>query len=401
MGIAISKACIRAELEKMQATLNGGNIPDVAHKIQDDLDLLENTAVNIAVTGISGAGKSSLVNALRDMTDCEKGSAETGVTETTKKPEPYQYPLFPKITIWDLPGAGTQDFEVDKYLKKVNFSSYDYFFIVSGERFTDSDVKLACEIRKMEKKFCYVRTKVDNSINSEQRKPNFNEMDMLQKIREYCCENLKKAGEPSPRVFLVSRWDLSMYDFPLLREMLAKEVEGVKKLVLIMAFPGFSEEIVAKKKAAMEELIRKVSFLSCAIGVIPVPGLSLACDIGILAITMKRITKAFGLDEDSLRRLGNRVDIPVAELKSAIKHIPKANEITTEFVIDSLQKSMVWVTLTVIELALDFIPVLGSLVGGVGSFVTTFYMLKNFLGDVLKDAQNVRAMLYSRGKSPK
>nr|XP_056702324.1 interferon-inducible GTPase 5-like [Euleptes europaea] len=391
MGAAISRVVVRQELEKIKDGLENKSLQDVIKQSQEDLKLLENSALDIAITGVSGAGKSSLVNALRGMTDYEKGAAETGEVEITMERKKYPHPTFSKVAIWDLPGIGTSRFKAKEYLKKVNFKEYDCFIIVASNRFTENDVFLAREIHKMGKKFYYVRTKTDVSIDSERRKPDFSEEKCLEEIRKYCCDNLKKAGESNPQVFLISRWDLNMYDFPFLQVTLENDLDGLKRHALILAMPAFSKEVLKKKRATMEVYIRNVALLSCGIGAIPVPGLSLACDLGILVVTMRHFCKVFGLDADSLSRLANRVGIPVDVLRSAIKKSPMASQITKEFVLDLLTKSLVCGTLMAVEFVLDFVPVLGSLAGGGLSFVTTFYILKNFLYDVAEDAENVRA----------
>ncbi|KAL8219552.1 UNVERIFIED_CONTAM: hypothetical protein K2H54_026907 [Gekko kuhli] len=392
MGASISKAIIREELQKLMDDLENKNLPDVIQKNNNDLNLVKNTTLDIAITGVAGAGKSSLVNALREMTDSEDGAAETGDTQTTMERQKYPHPTFPKVTLWDLPGIGTPQFEPKKYLKKVNFKEYDFFIIAASNRFTTNDALLAREIQKMGKKFYYVRTKVDVSIDSERRKTDFAEEKCLEKIKTYCRDNLAQArGESVPMVFLISRWDLQMYDFPSLQETLENDLGGLKREVLIAALPAFSKEVLEKKKATMDALIWKIALVSCGIGAIPVPGLSLFCDIGILVGTMTYFCKVFGLDEGSLRRLANRVGKPVDVLRSAIKKSPMASQVTREFVIDLLTKSLLCGTLMAVELALDFVPVLGSLTGGALSFVTTYYILKTFLHDVKEDAENVRA----------
>ncbi|XP_054854905.1 interferon-inducible GTPase 5-like [Eublepharis macularius] len=391
MAIAFTKELIRKELEKLKNDLENRNLPDVIEQNDKYLNLLKNSTLDIAITGVSGAGKSSLVNALRGMTDSEEGAAETGETQITMERMKYSHPTFPNVSIWDLPGIGTPDFKAKNYLKKVHFKEYDFFVIVASNRFTTNDVLLAREILKMKKKFYYVRTKVDVSVDSERRKPNFCEEKCLDKIREYCCDNLAKAGESNPLVFLISRWDLNMFDFPHLQVTLENDLDDLKKYALIASMPAFSRDVLKKKKAAMESLIWKVSLVSCGIGAIPVPGLSLVCDIGILVATMRYFCKVFGLDEDSLRRLASRVRKPLSMLRSAIKKSPMASQVTTEFVTDLLTKSLVCGAVMAAEFALDFVPVLGSLTGGALSFVTTFYILKSFLHDVEEDAENVRA----------
>ncbi|KAL8220087.1 UNVERIFIED_CONTAM: hypothetical protein K2H54_038410 [Gekko kuhli] len=360
MGASISKEVIGEELQKLMGDLENKNLQDVIDENSNDLNLLENTTLDIAITGMSGAGKSSLVNALRGMPDYGEG-------------------------------IGTPQFEPKEYLEQVNFEKYDFFIIVASNRFTTNDALLACEIQKMGKKFYYVRTKVDVSIDSERRKPNFIQEKCLEEIRTYCRENLTQARESVPMVFLISRWDLQMYDFPFLQETLENDLKGLKRAVLIAAMPAFSKEVLEKKRATMDTFIWKVALASCAIGAVPVPGLSLVCDIGILVGTMRYFCKVFGLDEDCFRRLANRVGKSVDVLQSAIKKSPMASQVTAKFVIDLLTKSLLCGTVMAVEFVLDFVPVLGSLTGGALSFTTTFYILKSFLHDVEEDAENVRA----------
>ncbi|KAL8219467.1 UNVERIFIED_CONTAM: hypothetical protein K2H54_025297 [Gekko kuhli] len=356
----LSKAALPLDLTKLRGTVVQKCLKEVIAEIRQELDALEKARLNIAITGSSGAGKSSFVNALRGMTDHEKG-------------------------------IGTPEFEPKDYLKKVNFDKYDFFILVSSERFTVNDTMLAGEIQKRKKKFYYVRSRMDVSMASEAMKPDFDMDKTIEKIRDYCCQNLKGAGETSPRVFLISRRDLNMYDFPLLQEVLENDLDDLKKHAFVASLPVFSRKILIKKKAAMEDLIWKVATTSCSMAMIPVPGLSIICDLNILVVTMKLFYKVFGLDEDSLHRVAEPVGKNYDVLKSAIKKSPVSSEITPEFVSHLLAKSRLCSSVMTIQMVLDFIPLLGSLAGGASSFIITFYMLKNFLRDIVEDAETVRA----------
>uniref|UniRef100_A0ACB8FSE3 Uncharacterized protein n=1 Tax=Sphaerodactylus townsendi TaxID=933632 RepID=A0ACB8FSE3_9SAUR len=334
---------------------------------RQELVALDHVKLDIAITGVTGAGKSSLVNALRNMTDHEEGSAKTGVMQTTMDLHGYPHPLFPNVTLWDLPGFGTLEYEPQEYFKKVNFNQYDFFIIVASERFNENDVLLAQEIKKMQKKYYYVYSKIDLDMDAGRRRPNFNENQVIEKIKTYCCENFRMA------------------------ETLEKELDGLKRHALILALPVFSREILEKKTTAMETLIWKAAIVSCVLGAIPVPGLSLFCELGILVRTLLHFSKVFGLDEESLRRAAKQVSKDYQVLKSAVKKSPRSSEITPELVIGLLNKSVFCGTLIVFGLVFDFGPVLGLLAGPVSSFVTTLYMVKSFLKDVVEDAESVRA----------
>ncbi|CAI5781159.1 interferon-inducible GTPase 5-like [Podarcis lilfordi] len=403
MDPAITLETIKKDLAEVKAALEKKTFEAVSAEAQQQSNLLNNVTLEIAITGRACAGKSSFVNALRGMKDDEKGAALTGVTVTTMVPQEYTHPAFPKVKIWDLPGIGTTKFSAKEYLKKVNFSKYDFFIIVSSGRFTEDDTKLALEIQKNKKKFYYVRSKVDINIDNDRRSKGIDvedthemmqsEKETLDAVRKDSYDKLKALGVSSPRVFLISRWDLSKYDFPLLQETIEKEQDEIKRDVLIMSLPimSLTKDSIKKKKAAMESLIWKKAIVSCSVGLIPLSFLGLGCDVGIVVSTMIHICKDFGLDENSLNILANRVGKPVEELKSVIEHTPSAGMITTEFVMDILKRSAMWGAITVVEQVLDFIPVLGSLYGGGSSFATTFYLLKNFLENAVKDAEKVLA----------
>ncbi|XP_077192558.1 uncharacterized protein LOC143837029 [Paroedura picta] len=252
--ILLQKA-LKIDLAKLKDALRDRNPEVVAEEIEQELDELQNVRLDIAITGVSGSGKSSLVNALRGMTDYEEGAAEVGITQTTMECCAYPHPLFPNVTIWDLPGIGTPEFRPQNYLKKVNFTQYDFFMIVSSERFTENDVLLAHEIQKMKKKFYFVRSKMDVSIAAESRDPNFNLDKSIQNIRKACCHELTEAGESDPRVFLISRRDLSKFDFSDLQETLENDLDDLKRHALILSMPLFSRKILKKKMDAMQALI--------------------------------------------------------------------------------------------------------------------------------------------------
>uniref|UniRef100_A0A8C8EYN2 Immunity-related GTPase family, e4 n=1 Tax=Oncorhynchus tshawytscha TaxID=74940 RepID=A0A8C8EYN2_ONCTS len=181
-----------------------------AAKVKEDLDLLENVTLNIAVTGKSGSGKSTFVNALLGL-DGDEGAAETRVMETTMKAIRCSHPTMTNVKIWDLPGISTPNFKAKNYLKEVKFETYDFFVIISTVRFKENNIMLAKEIQNMKNIFYFVRSKIDNDSRAEAWKKNYREEDLLSKIRQNCEENLKTVG--NPKVFLISTFELGKYDF--------------------------------------------------------------------------------------------------------------------------------------------------------------------------------------------
>uniref|UniRef100_A0A8D0HJX4 IRG-type G domain-containing protein n=1 Tax=Sphenodon punctatus TaxID=8508 RepID=A0A8D0HJX4_SPHPU len=377
------------DIENLKAVFETGDLSGVAAKLQEKL--ASKTTLNIAITGASGAGKSSFVNAIRGVSDGGKDAAETGIEETTMQVKPYPHPQLPDVTVWDLPGIGTPKFNAKQYLKTVHFSRYDFFIIISSERFKDHDVQLAQAIRGMKKQFYYVRSKVDNDVKAVEKQGNHNVESVLDQMRTTCIKKLREAGEPSPRVFLISSWDLWKFDFPFLQETLAKELDDQKRHVFMLALPNISKEILRKKKAALQTQVWQMASVSCAGGLVPLPGVSLLCDIATLVSNMVHFCIVLGLDDNSLTRLANQVGKPFPELRSAVKKTPMAGNINKEYVISLLSKSLVCGAATVAELVLDFVPLLGSVAGGGLSFASTYWVLSSFLNDSEEDAQNVLA----------
>ncbi|CAL8296781.1 unnamed protein product [Boreogadus saida] len=193
-----------------------------------------NNPLHIAVTGESGVGKSTFVNAFRGKDNRDEGAAPTGVVETTKKPEPYPHPRYPNVTLWDLPGVGTTKFPADQYLEYVEFEKYDLYIIVSAGHFRENDAKLAQEIKNMGKKFYFVRSKIDQNLHHAKRSHSeYDEEKTLQEIRDNCIQGLEKQGVESPQVFLVSSFDLHLYDFPALQDTMERELPSHKRNALI------------------------------------------------------------------------------------------------------------------------------------------------------------------------
>ncbi|KAJ6663844.1 hypothetical protein lerEdw1_009923 [Lerista edwardsae] len=377
------------DIEEIKNALEGGKMAEAASKILENLEALENASLDIAITGESGSGKSSFVNAIRGLEDEDDGAAPTGVVETTMVPTPYPHPKHPKVTVWDLPGIGTPNFQSGTYLEQVDFSRYDFFILIASERFKSNHAQLAREIQKLGKRFYFVRSKVDADLDATKRRRlrAYNEEAVLEMIRDNCQQCLRNEGIDSPQVFLLSSWELSKYDFMALEETLEKELPRHKRHAFLMALPNISLEILQKKKEALQKQIWKLATVSCGVAAVPIPGLSVACDVAILIKSLSQYRQSFGLDDESLDRLAEKVTKPVEEIKAVIRS-PLAKEISRDLVLKLLTKAGGGVLMFVEYLASN-VPIFGSLAAGSISYGTTYYMLWSFLNEVAEDAQRV------------
>ena len=176
-------------VEEIRDALKKNNPALAIEKIQEYLDKQNNTTLNIAITGESGSGKSTFINAFRGVDNKAEGAAPTGCVETTSVVTPYPHPNYPNVTLWDLPGVGTTKFPADQYLNHVGFETFDFFIIISATRFTENDVKLAQEIQRMKKKFYFVRSKIDSDLYNERRSQReFSETETKKLIKDNCIQ---------------------------------------------------------------------------------------------------------------------------------------------------------------------------------------------------------------------
>ncbi|XP_019389452.1 PREDICTED: interferon-inducible GTPase 5-like [Crocodylus porosus] len=392
--------------EELKAALEKGDLVAAVSKAQEVLCSADKVDLNIAITGITGSGKSSFVNAMRGVEDGDKDAAATGVTETTSKPARFPHPQYPNVIFWDLPGIGTQTFQADTYLQQVSFDRYDFFIIISGTRFREYDIKLAREIQRLGKCFYFVRSKVDQDLNNERRlydqsgclkKPSasrplqYAEDVILNKIRDNCMENLQKGKVDFRQVFLVSNWCTSKYDFPRLQETLVHELPSYKRLAFLRSLPNLAKEILEEKKKYLMKQVWLTSLASLGASALPLPGFSTVCDVALLMSALKQYCQDFGLDSNSLEKIASLTNKPVEELRAVIKS-PLAHEITKDLVIKLLSKTVgggVKYTLLFKNILPVVRPVIGSVVSGTISCATSYILLKGFLNAVADDAMSV------------
>ncbi|XP_072913772.1 interferon-inducible GTPase 5-like [Hemitrygon akajei] len=376
------------ELSKLKSDFETGGVGKVKSLLEKKIAELNKTELNIAVTGESGAGKSTFINAMRGLRSDDPGAAEVGITETTMEPAEYSHPTLPNVRYWDLPGIGSIQFPAAKYLTKMKFERYDFFIIIAAVRFKENDVKLAKEITRLGKKFYFVCSKIDiDLVNMREEEKVINEEEELKKIRNHCVRKLAGAGFPDSSVFLISGKKPKHFDFFQLNERLEDDLNNVKKSIFVLALPNLSVEIVQKKSKILRNCIWMFATLSGGLGTIPVPGVSLTCDIGILIGAIVCFQKYLGLDDASFQRLAKRAGKPVEELKEAVKS-PLLGEIT----IDAIMK-LGWVAtaaaISAVEFALHHVPVIGSIFGAGSSFLMTYKILSDALKELTESAERM------------
>uniref|UniRef100_A0A8C5C8W4 IRG-type G domain-containing protein n=2 Tax=Gadus morhua TaxID=8049 RepID=A0A8C5C8W4_GADMO len=303
---------------------------------------------------------------------------------------PYPHPKLQNVTLWDLPGVGTTKFPADKYLEHFKFEHFDFFIIVSADRFTENDAKLAKEITKMGKKFYFVRSKIDHNLSDAERSQrDYNKENKLQQIRKSCIQGLEALGMTSPRVFLVSSFDLHLYDFPALQETMERELDALKKDVLILALPNVSISTIHKKQEVFLSQIKYYALLSAAVAIAPIPGLSIGVDLGLLVILLTTYVLVLGLDVKTLLKLSTTSSIPLADIEAEFKCLCSGKEIDKGLIITMLGSLSLMMSAAALEEGSRFIPFFGWLIAATVSYTSMVFFLKFVLDRLCDDATNV------------
>ncbi|TFY57762.1 hypothetical protein EVJ58_g6838, partial [Rhodofomes roseus] len=98
---------------------------------------------HFGVAGISGSGKSSLINALRGMRNKDKGAAPVGVVECTTEVTRYADPSSDMPYVWyDVPGAGTLKIPDWQYFTEQGLYILNCIMVIFDNRFTATDIAI-------------------------------------------------------------------------------------------------------------------------------------------------------------------------------------------------------------------------------------------------------------------
>uniref|UniRef100_A0A3B3W326 IRG-type G domain-containing protein n=1 Tax=Poecilia latipinna TaxID=48699 RepID=A0A3B3W326_9TELE len=361
-----------------------------ARKINQYLEQIDDIQLNIGITGETGSGKSSFVNAFRGIKNKDKEAAPVGVKETSKAVGPYFHPNYPNVILWDLPGIGSTTWPTDEYVNKIKFDTFDFFIIASDTLFRENDMKLAKEIQKMGKRFYFVRTKIDQTLtNEEENEGNFNAERTLAVIRKRCIQGLQEQGFEDPPVFLLSNNEWQQHDFPRLHETFRRELFDLKKYALLCVMAAIHLEVTNNKKETYKAEIKYYGAVSALGAAVPIPGLSVAFDIGMIVKAVKEYVTGFGLHASSLHRLATSTGVPYDDLSFSIQSVLAKGEVTGDVILKLLTQLGSTSVLLATEEWTRYIPFLGIPIASALSFTATHRALNFFLDELASEANKV------------
>lgn len=377
-------------IEKLKEALESNDQGVAAELTKAYLDSIDNVPLKIAITGESGTGKSTFVNALREVDNTDDAAAPTGVVETTMEPKEYSIPKNPNIILWDLPGVGTTKFKTNEYVEKMQLATFDFFILISNDRFKENDAKLAKAIKNMKKNFYFVRSKVDHNIQDDKRsRRDFSEESTLKQIKDNSVQELELLEIKSPKVFLVSSFDLHLYEFNDLWKTLEKELPEHQRDALLLALPNISLDVVKQKAEALEAKIKWRALASAAGAAVPFPGGSIAIDLTIIMKFVNDCQNSLGLTQESLLRLSWVTKVPIEVIKAELKSPLAGVKASTEIVLGVLRGSItVWGLVAAGE-GFKIVPFLGIPFSMSLSGFSTYVALQYLLKTLSEDAQRV------------
>ena len=269
--------------------------------MNEDLNNWRNEPVKLAVTGKSGVGKSSFINAIRNLKPGDAGFATTSCSgNTTEKATVYEYPGNPKITLHDLPGFGTIKLHTNEYEKTMKLYKYDYILIFVGN-IEENDLEIAKKLREMEKPFCFVRSKIDLDILNAKNDGEL-EKDAVEKIISKSLDNLECAGFIEAKFFVISNHNRNIYQFNHLVSYIQRNLPALKYDVVVFSLLGeFTDDIINNKYLLLKDRLLKVSVASVGLDTAPISIMDRLFNTELIVQELLLYHKAFGFEQQSVK----------------------------------------------------------------------------------------------------
>ncbi|KZT66149.1 P-loop containing nucleoside triphosphate hydrolase protein [Daedalea quercina L-15889] len=200
---------------------------------------------HFAIAGLSGSGKSSLINAFRGLRNKDSDAAPTGVVETTSVITRYPDPNPANPFVWyDVPGAGTLSIPDWQYFTDQGLYIFDCIVVLFDNRFTATDVAILRNCARFQIPTYIVRSKskqhiqntLEDMLGGEDADDDAMGTAREQYIRETrasVARNLKVAELPEQQVYMVDKESLvravkgkqpreAMDEWVLLRDLLGE-----------------------------------------------------------------------------------------------------------------------------------------------------------------------------------
>jgi GTP-binding protein EngB required for normal cell division/uncharacterized protein (DUF697 family) len=279
---------------------------DYLKKVRIADEAFETATVQCGIIGVTGTGKSSLINALAG-----ELIAEVGVSETTGVSAGISAYEFQKIVLIDLPGVGTANWQTRSYFRKLLKQSplpggyslkakdFDCFILVIANRILEEDLKLYHLIVNDLQKNCFlVRSKFDIDVANNFRTSRKSKDETYDEIVQDLWRNFPR--ESKTKVFVISTAKPDLGDLTALEAAISDCLPDVKSEKFTAYAAAHSNQFLKKKRKVAEKHSLRLAMLSAANAINPIPGLDLAVDIGILMKLSSDLREIYGLSEEKI-----------------------------------------------------------------------------------------------------
>jgi len=346
-------------------------IQELAAKLLQAKNEYDSVQIKCGITGVSGSGKSSLINAIAG-----ERIAKVNVVEQTTDPQEFHHG---GIVFVDLPGVGTAKWPQESYVDRLGLEEYDCFILVTAHRFFEDDAYLYDQLSNQLNKPCFVvRNQFDLAIQQGRRDNGFSE----EEVRDLIDGNIRQNLKPSQvdKVYITSAHYPQLYDFPRLIEDIVESQEGVKRTRLMADVAAWSEDMLVKKRAAAERLVGIYAGLSAANALNPVPGLDISVDLGMLLKMSNAVRHIYGLTQ-------GQFDYTATMLDPAGPHTQAAKMLLSRMVAKYSTEKAIALLLekfgrkVAIREVTKWAPFIGTIVAGMIGFKLTYSFGEMLLED--------------------
>lgn len=252
--------------------------------------------VKLAVAGRTTAGKSTFINTMRG---CDKNDplfAKPGAGNTTLEVGRYPHPHNDRICFYDLPGYGTKIMPKNKFLKKVDISKYDYFFILFNSSISEDDAWFAQQIQLTLSSFCFVRTMLDQSISNAER-DGIDEKTIIKGIRQDYEKSVKEDNNlRQAELFVISNIKCDIGEMSALIGHMMKNLSERKAETILHFIPILTKNVIEKKYEELKKRVPVVAIKASAISALPIPYLDICLNIYVVYNEVKCYIENFQLN---------------------------------------------------------------------------------------------------------
>ena len=313
--------------------------PDTILKhLNENLNNWRSEPVKLAVTGKSGVGKSSFINAVRNLKPGDAGFATTSCSgSTTEKATVYKYPGNPKITLHDLPGFGTIKLPTNEYEKTMELHKYNYILIFVGN-IEENDLEIAKKLKEMDKPFCFVRSKIDLDILSA-KNDGESENDAVEKIISKSLVILEYAGFNKAKFFVISNHNRKIYQFNDLVSYIQRNVPALKcNAVMFSLFGEFTDDIINNKYLLLKDRLLKVVMASVVQDTPPIYSMDRLFNTELIVHELLLYHNTFEFEQQSVKDILKDDNIRQKLNANSIIEIQPTDKAMREFFIIELEK---------------------------------------------------------------